>query len=92
MSVKKLPIVKSDERGTIYDCDKINYLIRKKGTISSDHTHPEAENIYLIEGEIENTIGDKTEKLKAPVKIEVPPNVYHKIVALTDIKILYYYK
>jgi len=92
MNIKKLPIVKSDERGVIYDCGRMNFLARKKGTISSDHTHPEGEDIFLIEGEIELTVGDETERVKAPVKIELPADVYHKIIALTDIKLLYYYK
>lgn len=92
MNIQKLSIIKSDERGVIYDCERMNFLFRKKGTISSDHSHPEGEDIFLVEGEIELTVGDETERVKAPVKIELPPSVYHKIIALTDIKILYYYK
>ena len=92
MDIEKLKIVKSDERGIIYDCEKMNFLIRKKDTISSDHTHFEEEDIFLVEGKIELTVGTETEKVEAPVKIEVPANIYHKIIALTDIKILYYYK
>ena len=92
MNIKKLAVVKSDERGTIYNCDRMNFLVRKKGTISSDHSHKEGEDIFLVEGEIELTVGKETKKVKAPVKIKIPPNVYHKIIALTDIRILYYYK
>ena len=92
MKIKKLPIVKSDERGIIYNCEKVNFLVRKKGTISSDHSHKEAENIFLVEGKIELTVDNETKKVEAPVKIEILPNIYHKIVALTDIRILYYYK
>jgi len=92
MIIKKLRVIKSDERGTIYDCDKINFLVRKKGTTSSDHTHSEGEDIFLVEGEIELTVENETKRVKAPIKIEVLPNVYHKIIAITDIRILYYYK
>jgi len=92
MNIKKLPIVKSDKRGIIYNCNSVNFLFRKKGTVSSDHTHKEGEDIFLVEGEIELTIGNETKKVKAPIKIEIEPNVYHKIVALTDIRILYHYK
>ena len=92
MNIKKLSVIKSDDRGTIYDCEKINFLSRKKGTISSDHTHAEGEDIFLVEGRIELTVGDETKEVEAPIKIELPSNVYHKIIALTDIRILYYYK
>jgi len=91
MNIKKLAIVKSDERGIIYNCEKVNFLSRKKDTISSDHAHPEGEDIFLVEGEVELTVGDKTQRVKAPVKIELPANIYHKIIALTNIKLLYYY-
>jgi quercetin dioxygenase-like cupin family protein len=92
MNIKKLSIIKSDERGTIYNCDRMNFLVRKKGTISSDHTHKEGEDIFLVEGKIELTVGNETKEVEAPVKIEILPNVYHKIIALSDIRILYYYK
>ena len=92
MKIKKLDIIKSDERGTIFNCEKINYLTRKKHTISSDHTHAEGEEVFLVEGKIELTVGDQTKEVEAPIKIEIPPNVYHKITALTDIRILYFYK
>jgi quercetin dioxygenase-like cupin family protein len=92
MNIKKLSIIKSDERGTIYNCDRMNFLVRKKGTISSDHTHKEGEDIFLVEGKIELTVGNETKEVEAPVKIKILPNVYHKIIALSDIRILYYYK
>jgi len=92
MNIKKLNIIKSDERGTIYNCEKMNFLVRKKGTISSDHTHKEAEDIFLVEGKIKLIVGNETKEVESPIKIEIPSNVYHKIIALTDIRILYYYK
>jgi len=92
MNIKKLPVIKSDERGTIYDCNRMNFLIRKKGTISSDHSHKEGEDIFLVEGKIKLTVGNETKEVESPVKIEILPNVYHKIIAITDIRILYYYK
>lgn len=91
-NIKELSIIKSDERGMIYNCEKMNFLVRKKGTISSDHSHAEGEDIFLVEGKIELTVGNETRKVKAPIKIEIPPNTYHKIIAITDIRILYYYK
>ena len=92
MNIKKLRVIKSDERGTVYDCERTNFIVRKKGTVSSDHTHAEGEDIFLVEGEMELTVGKEIKRVKAPIKIEILPNVYHKIIAITDIRILYYYK
>jgi quercetin dioxygenase-like cupin family protein len=88
MNIKKLQIVKSDERGIIYDCGKVGFIIRSKGTISADHTHEEPEILYLVEGRATLTIGKEVSEVEAPVEIEISGNVYHKLVALTDIRIV----
>lgn len=88
MKIDDIPIVKEDERGIIYRCVPINYIVRKKGSISADHTHEEAETLFLVEGEIELTIAKETRTVKAPKTFFVPSNVYHKVVALTDIKLI----
>jgi quercetin dioxygenase-like cupin family protein len=88
MRLKEIKIIKSDVRGVIYDCGKSNFITRKKGTISADHTHKDNEIIYLIKGEIELTIANETQVVKAPVMFEIPPSVYHKLVALTNIDLI----
>lgn len=88
MNLPKIPVVKEDERGIIYDCGKVGYIFRKQGTISADHTHEDAETLYLVEGKVKLTVGDETQEVEAPVKIEIPSNVYHKLIALTDIRIV----
>jgi quercetin dioxygenase-like cupin family protein len=88
MQTEDIPIFRKDERGIIYRCGSVNYIVRKKGTISAGHTHEEPETIYLIEGEAELTIGKETKNVEAPVKFYVPSNEYHKLVALTDIKLI----
>lgn len=88
MDIKKLQIVKSDERGVIYDCGKVGFITRKRGTTSADHNHKEPEILYLVEGRIELTVGEETRKVEAPAKIEIPEHIYHKLVALTDIRII----
>ncbi|MBW3000098.1 cupin domain-containing protein, partial [Candidatus Woesearchaeota archaeon] len=84
MELNKIKIIKSDERGTIYDCGKSSFISRKKGTISADHKHEDVEIIYLVKGEIELTIGDENKIVKAPMMFKTDSNVYHKLVALTD--------
>lgn len=90
MNIKKIKIFKKDERGTIYECGKARYIIRKKGTVSADHTHKVSEVLFLLEGKVKLTIDNKTKIVKAPAKIEIPSNIYHKLLALSDIRILYY--
>ena len=88
MNLAKLPIVKEDERGIIYDCGKVGYIFRKQGTISANHVHEDTETLYLVEGRAELTVGGETREVEAPIKIKIPPNVYHKLVALTDIRMV----
>lgn len=85
MELHEIKIIKSDERGIIYDCGKSSFMTRKKGTIGADHTHEDPEIIYLVKGEIELTIGDETQVVKAPIMFKIDSNIYHKVVALTDI-------
>lgn len=88
MKIDDIPIFAQDDRGIIYRCEPVNYIVRKKGTISADHTHEEAETLYLIEGKIELTIDKGTETVEAPKMFFIPSNMYHKVVALTDIKLI----
>ena len=88
MQIEDIPIFRKDDRGIIYRCEPVNYIVRKKNTISANHTHKETETLYLIEGKIELTIGKETENVEAPKKFFVPASEYHKVVALTDIKLI----
>ncbi|MEK6937895.1 MAG: cupin domain-containing protein [Nanoarchaeota archaeon] len=88
MELKKIKIIKSDERGTIYNCGKSSFISRKKGTISANHKHEDLEIVYLVKGEVELTIGNETQIVKAPVMFRTDSNIYHKLVALTDIELV----
>ncbi|MBD3359909.1 MAG: hypothetical protein GF365_04360 [Candidatus Buchananbacteria bacterium] len=88
MDFKKIKVLKDDARGIMYDCDKLNFIERRKGTISADHKHIDPEILYLLKGEIKIIIGEDEQKIKSSVKIRIPANQYHKIIALTDIIIL----
>ncbi len=91
MKIEKISYNISNEN-IIYDCGKMNFLIKKKNSISLEHTHSKIEEIFLVEGEIKLSLGTEDKILKVPVKIEIPINVSHKLVALTDIRLLYSYK
>jgi len=88
MQIEDIKVLKQDKRGTIYNCDPVNYIARKKDTVSADHIHEEAETLYLVEGKVELTIGKETKNVEAPIKVSVPSNEYHKLIALTDIKLI----
>jgi len=90
MEIKGLKILREDERGVVYNCDVVECLIRNKGSVSGDNDINEQESLYLIEGEARVTVGDDIEKVSAPSKIEIPEKTYHKIEALTDIKMILY--
>ncbi len=47
------------------------------GTKVARHTHPGIESAYLLEGEFELPVGDKTLKLKSGDAFQVPPNTPH---------------
>ena len=88
MELNNIRVIKSDDRGTIYDCGKSSFIFRKKGTISADHTHKDPEIVYLVKGEVELIIGDETQIVKAPIQFKADSLVYHKLVALTDIELV----
>ena len=87
MELNEIKVIKSDERGIIYDCGKVNFLSREKGNVSA-HQHNDLETVYLVKGEIELTIADETQIIKAPIMFKTERNVYHKLVSLTDIELV----
>jgi quercetin dioxygenase-like cupin family protein len=88
MKLSEIPIKKSDSRGIMYDCNKVKLIIRKKGSISADHKHKRKEILYLIDGKTEIITNNKKKKVSSPAKISFRRNEYHKLIALTNIKLL----
>lgn len=88
MKLEDIQLIKSDERGVIYQCGKSNFIVRKKGSVSANHKHHEAETLYLVQGGGILTVGDETQPIKAPIACYIKPDTYHKLVALTDITLI----
>jgi mannose-6-phosphate isomerase-like protein (cupin superfamily) len=88
MKIGSISILRSDQRGTIFNCGNSCFISRKAGTTSADHQHPDPETAYLIQGEARLTVDDETETIRAPYQYTVGPHVYHKLVALTDIGLI----
>lgn len=82
---KEVKVIKNSKGCLAYNCDTVFYIKLEKGATTSDHSHNHEETIFLIEGEAEVIIGNKTQKVIAPVKLLIPANVYHKFTALTDL-------
>jgi len=82
--LEKVKIIEESEGIIAYDCDRVYYVRLKKGATLSDHSHNHEEIVFLMEGEAEMILGDKTEIVKAPAQLVIPENVYHKFTALTD--------
>lgn len=80
----KIELIEKSEGLRAYDCDGVYYIELDKGAIASDHIHNDQEIIYLVKGKAEYTIGNKRQVIKAPTKIIIPPQTYHKFTALTD--------
>lgn len=78
------PIFAADGK-VIYKTGSVYNISAQQGTILSDHSHDEAETIWLIYGEAEIQIGEVIERAKAPCEFYVGPKVYHKFTAITDI-------
>ncbi len=83
--IEKLIPIEEFDGCLAYDCDAVLYINLKKGTTASDHSHGHEETVFLVAGEAEAVIGDKTYLVKAPVKVVIPANTFHKFTALTDL-------
>ena len=82
--IEKLNRLWPDEKGfTAYDCESFVSIKFEKG-FESAHSHSESEVIFLIEGELEMTLETEKQRISAPLKITILPNLYHKFTALTD--------
>jgi len=90
VKIEELRLIKKDKRGAIYDCDKVILIERKKGSVSADHVHRQHEALFLIAGKARLTVGDEATVAEAPCRIEIAGGVYHKIVALSKVKLLEY--
>jgi len=83
--IKEVKIIEQFKGCVAYDCESVLYVRLEKGTSVSDHVHSNKEIVFLMEGEAEAIIGDKTLIIKSPAKVEIPANTYHKFTALTDL-------
>lgn len=83
--IEEINIIEQTNGCIAYDCGPILYICLEKGAFASDHFHKHEETLFLMEGGAEAIIGEQKQKIKAPAKLIIPSNVYHKFTALTDL-------
>ena len=83
--IEEIKIVEQTPDIVAFDCEAVLYVNLKKGAIVSDHSHEHEETVFLMSGEAEIIIGVEKQIIMAPAKIVIPPNIYHKFTALTDL-------
>ena len=83
--IEEVKIVEQYEWCIAYDCDTVLYVRLKKWVIESNHSHDHEEVVFLMEGEVEMVLWEEIQKIISPTKITIPPNIYHKFTALTDV-------
>lgn len=60
----------------------------KKGSDLPKHQHPHEQITYILEGQLDMTIGGKLCQLTAGMYYVIPSNVWHGAVAVTDCKVI----
>jgi quercetin dioxygenase-like cupin family protein len=63
----------------------IGLAIFNAGMSNVEHTHPNCEEVvYVLDGEVEHTLGDQRTILRAGDLIVVPRNVSHRLINTSD--------
>lgn len=58
------------------------------GGVGVRHRHPHEQFVYVLEGEAEFALGDKSRRICKGDSIYIAPGIPHSVVALTDFKAL----
>ena len=61
------------------------YVEREAGS-TTEHSHPNEQMIYLLEGRAHFRLGDEEREIKAGQAIHVEPDLVHQVDALTPIR------
>lgn len=56
----------------------------EEGAITTSHSHPHEEIIYVVSGRWQVTLGEKEFVLEADQSLVVPPNIEHSSLALAE--------
>jgi quercetin dioxygenase-like cupin family protein len=66
----------------------LSFVDITKGNSLPEHSHPHEQVTYIVEGELEMTIGGNVMVLKKGMVHVIPPNVPHSATAHSDCKVI----
>lgn len=92
MKLEPLVPTKIENDVVIYPCGPVHYVAAKAGRILADHTHDEAEILWIISGSGEMIVANGKAEFTGPQTVHIPAGVYHKFLAKTDVNFIYAYK
>ena len=58
------------------------------GTMLPEHSHVHEQIVFVVDGRLELTVGDRTQALDAGEAAVIPPNIVHGATALTRCRIV----
>jgi mannose-6-phosphate isomerase-like protein (cupin superfamily) len=85
MTIEPLDPLKENEARATYKCGPVYFIKARAGGVLADHTHDEAETLWIIDGKGSVLVGEKTTEFKGPCIIKIPGGVYHKFMPETDV-------
>jgi quercetin dioxygenase-like cupin family protein len=66
----------------------VTHLTFEAGAVGTLHAHAHEQMTVVLRGEMEFTLGEERTVLKAGDVIDIPGNVIHGVVALTEVELL----
>jgi mannose-6-phosphate isomerase-like protein (cupin superfamily) len=88
MISEPLEPIKQNESRTTYECGPVFYISAKAAGILADHTHDEAETLWILEGKGKIQVGEETSEFSAPCILKIPGKTYHKFMPETDVNFI----
>jgi quercetin dioxygenase-like cupin family protein len=88
MKSEPLKPIKQNESRATYECGPVFYITAKAGGILADHTHDEAETLWIVSGKGKILVGDETTEFEAPCILKIPGSIYHKFMPITDVNFI----
>jgi quercetin dioxygenase-like cupin family protein len=81
----------SSARGEQVEGEKIRiaFIIKKRGTGSRQHHHPNEQMFYILKGGLKAKVGDQEKIVRKGGVIHIPPNVVHQTIAIAEEDCIY---
>jgi quercetin dioxygenase-like cupin family protein len=64
------------------------YIEAKTGGVLADHTHKDAETLWIISGKGQLQVGEETIEFASPCILKIPGGIYHKFIPKTDVNFI----